>query len=77
MDFYGLNEITKEESDEIAANMKSAEESAEKIASLEEDEAPAHIERLLDAVEVAYDAGMDVKEIMDMIEQHLGLKMGE
>ncbi len=77
MDFYGLHEITKEESDEIAANMKSAEESAEKIASLEEDEAPAHIEKLVDAAEVAYDAGMDVKEIMDMIEQHLGLKMGE
>ena len=35
------------------------------------------IEKLVDAAEQAYDAGMDVKEIMDMIEQHLGLKMGE
>ena len=42
-----------------------------------EGEAPAHIEKLMDAAEQAYDAGMDVKEIMDMIEQHLGLKMGE
>ena len=77
MDFYGLNEITKEESEEIAANLKSAEESAEKIASLEEDEAPMHIERLANAAEAAYDAGMSIKEICDFIEQHLGLKMGD
>ncbi len=76
-DFFGLNEITKEESEEIAANLKSAEESAEKIASLEEDKAPMHIERLANAAEAAYDAGMSIKEICDFIEQHLGLKMGD
>jgi hypothetical protein len=76
-DFFGLNEITKEESEEIAANLKSAEESAEKIASLEEDEAPMHIEKLMDAAEMAYDAGMSTDEILGMIEQHLGLKMGD
>lgn len=76
MDFYGLNEITREESEEIAANLEKAEKSAEKIASLEEVEAPAHVEALADAAEAAYDAGMDVEEICNFIEQHLGLKMG-
>ena len=36
-----------------------------------------HIERLANAAEAAYDAGMSIKEICDFIEQHLGLKMGD
>ena len=40
-------------------------------------DAPMHIEKLMDAAEMAYDAGMDVDEILGMIEQHLGLKMGD
>ena len=83
-DFFGLNEITKEESEEIASNLKSAEESAEKIASLEEDEMQdvggykmAYMEELADAAEQAYDAGMDVDEIAEFVVQHLGLKMGD
>jgi hypothetical protein len=83
-DFFGLNEITKEESEEIASNLKSAEESAEKIASLEEDDMQdvggykmTYMEELADAAEAAYDAGMDVDEIAEFVVQHLGLKMGD
>ena len=36
-----------------------------------------HIEALLDAAEVAYEAGMTIDEIMSEIEQHLGGKMGD
>ena len=39
--------------------------------------APMHIEALLDAAEVAYEAGMTIDEIMSEIEQHLGGKMGD
>ena len=42
-----------------------------------ENEAPEHIEKLVSAAGDAYDAGMDIKEIISMIEQHLGLKMGD
>ena len=44
---------------------------------INEMDAPMHIEKLIDAAEMAYDAGMDVDEILGMIEQHLGLKMGD
>ena len=44
---------------------------------INEMDAPKHIEKLMDAAEMAYDAGMDVDEILGMIEQHLGLKMGD
>ena len=44
---------------------------------INEMDAPMHIEKLMDAAEMAYDAGMDVDEILGMIEQHLGLKMGD
>jgi hypothetical protein len=87
MDFYGLNEdeeklkAEKKAADELTASMKelgdTAEETKEKMSSLEEDEAPMHIERLANAAEAAYDAGMSIKEICDFIEQHLGLKMGD
>ena len=36
-----------------------------------------YIEDLADAAEEAYDAGMDVDEILKFIEQHLGLKFGD
>ena len=45
--------------------------------NINEMDAPMHIEKLMDAAEMAYDAGMDVDEILGMIEQHLGLKMGD
>ena len=44
---------------------------------INEMDAPMHIEKLMDAAEMAYDAGMDIDEILSMIEQHLGLKMGD
>ena len=46
-------------------------------AALKEMDAPMHIEKLMDAAEMAYDAGMSTDEILGMIEQHLGLKMGD
>ena len=80
-DFFGLNEADDDaaEAAKIADDAERAKAAVDSIAGTKmfEGEAPAHIEKLVDAAEQAYDAGMDVKEIMDMIEQHLGLKMGE
>ena len=45
--------------------------------NINEMDAPMHIEKLMDAAEMAYDAGMSTDEILGMIEQHLGLKMGD
>ena len=86
MDFYGLNEELPADSKETADNMSAATDSAKEFAdnleradaALEEDmDAPVHIEALVDASEAAYDAGMSVDEILEFIEQHLGLKMGD
>ena len=81
MDFYGLNEADDDEAEskKIKDTTAAIKQDVEAISSTKmfEGEAPAHIEKLMDAAEQAYDAGMDVKEIMDMIEQHLGLKIGE
>jgi 2,4-dienoyl-CoA reductase-like NADH-dependent reductase (Old Yellow Enzyme family) len=83
MDFFGLNEEdTNEATDQEVENQKELNKELKKTVDLqkgmmEETEAPSHIEKLIDAAEQAYDAGMDVKEIINMIEQHLGLKMGE
>jgi len=80
-DFFGLNEADDDaaEAAKVADEAERAKTAVDAIAATKmfEGEAPAHIEKLVDAAEQAYDAGMDVKEIMDMIEQHLGLKMGE
>jgi len=82
MDFYGLHEedtneanfnINKDDLGDLDPKTLQKDDTV----NVTEDEAPPHIEKLIDAAEQAYDAGMDVKEIMDMIEQHLGLKMGE
>ena len=77
MDFFGLNEEDKVlPADEIEKSTEAVKDYKKEIEDLKEDEAPAHIEKLADAAEAAYDAGMSIDEIMDMIEQHLGLKMG-
>jgi hypothetical protein len=82
MDFYGLNEdTTNEATEEDVERQKDLNAELEKTKELqknmmEEAEAPSHIEKLMDAAEMAYDAGMDIDEILSMIEQHLGLKMG-
>ena len=59
--------------------MERAAAAAKEIGDTElfEDNAPIHIEALADAAEAAYEAGMSIDEIMSMIEQHLGLKMGD
>jgi hypothetical protein len=87
MDFYGLNEADDDaaEAEKVAASSEKALAAVEKIAGtkmFEEDDinemdAPMHIEKLMDAAEMAYDAGMSTDEILGMIEQHLGLKMGD
>jgi len=77
MDFYGLNEEdTNEATDQEVANEKEILKLKQQQASIKEDEAPAYIEALANAAEAAYDAGMEVDEILSFIEQHLGLKMG-
>jgi len=78
MDFYGLHEEEKlPKPENIEKTIELVKDLKDEMKGLDEADAPMHIEKLVDAAEAAYDAGMDVKEIMDMIEQHLGLKMGE
>ena len=84
MDYFDLNEDdTKNAADrkKDLDDIKKSKEEIGKIEMFKEDdidgiEAPIHIEKLADAAEAAYDAGMDIDEILSMIEQHLGLKMG-
>ena len=80
MDFYGLNEADDDaaEAEKVAASSEKALAAVEKIAGTKmfEGEAPIHVEALVDAAEAAYDAGMSTDEILEFIEQHLGLKMG-
>ena len=79
--FYGLDEAEGDVDDAKATadEMERAAAVAKEIGDTElfEDGAPMHIEALADAAEAAYDAGMSIDEIMSMIEQHLGLKMGD
>ena len=78
MDYFGLNEEdTNEATDQEVKNEKEILNLKKQQAAIKEDEAPEHIEKLIDAAEAAYDAGMSIDEIMSMIEQHLGLKMGD
>ena len=87
MDYFDLKEAEGDPDDaaKTADELERAADAAEKIAGTEmfeedginEMDAPKHIEKLMSAAEMAYDAGMDVDEILGMIEQHLGLKMGD
>lgn len=81
MDFYGLNEAEddKEDTEKIKTDLDDIASKVDDIASKQmfEAEGPIHIEALVDAAEAAYDAGMSTDEILEFIEQHLGLKMGE
>ena len=84
MDYFGLNEDeTNEATEQEVENQKELNKELEKTSKLQKDmmeedmDAPMHIEALADAAEAAYEAGMSIDEIMSMIEQHLGLKMGD
>ena len=87
MDYFDLKEAEGDPDDaaKTADELERAKAAVDAIAGtemFEEDEinemdAPMHIEKLMDAAEMAYDAGMDIDEILGMIEQHLGLKMGD
>ncbi len=81
MDFYGLNEADDDaaEAAKVADEAERAKTAVDAIAATKmfEAEGPIHIEALVDASEAAYDAGMSTDEILEFIEQHLGLKMGE
>ena len=80
-DFFGLSEAEGDPDDAktTADELERAASAAEKIAGTQmfEAEGPVHIEALVDAAEAAYDAGMSTDEILEFIEQHLGLKMGD
>ena len=77
-DFFGLNENeTNEATDKEVENEEKILALKKQQAALKEMDAPMHIEKLMDAAEMAYDAGMSTDEILGMIEQHLGLKMGD
>ena len=81
MDFYGLSEAEddKQDTEKIKTDLDDIASKVDDIASKQmfEAEGPIHIEALVDASEAAYDAGMSTDEILEFIEQHLGLKMGD
>lgn len=80
-DFFGLNEADDDaaEAAKVADEAERAKAAVDAIAGTKmfEAEGPIHIEALVDAAEAAYDAGMSTDEILEFIEQHLGLKMRE
>tara|TARA_Y100000592_G_scaffold12561_1_gene17643 strand:+ start:1597 stop:2490 length:894 start_codon:yes stop_codon:yes gene_type:complete len=80
-DFFGLSEAEddKEDLSGMSDTLDDIEGKVDSIASKQmfEADAPIHIEALVDAAEAAYDAGMSTDEILEFIEQHLGLKMGD
>ena len=85
-EFFGLDEAGGDVDDAKATadEMERAAAAAKEIGDTElfqeddlENKAPYYVENLASAAEDAYDAGMGIKEILDMIEQHLGLKMGD
>ena len=79
--FYNLDEAEGDVDDAktTADELERAADAAKEIGDTElfEADAPIHIEALVDAAEAAYDAGMSTNEILEFIEQHLGLKMGD
>ena len=80
-DFFGLNEAEddKEDLSGMSDTLDDISSKVDDIAGKQmfEADAPVHIEALVDAAEAAYDAGMSTDEILEFIEQHLGLKMGD
>ena len=90
-EYYGLNEELPADSKDTADEVERAKEAAADLAdelervdkALEEDDttpdsdAPEHMEAVADAVEMAYEAGMSTAEIIEFVEMHLGLKMGD
>lgn len=80
-DFFGLNEAEDDKDDlsGMSDTLDDIEGKVDSIASKQmfEADAPVHVEALVDAAEAAYDAGMSTDEILEFIEQHLGLKMGD
>lgn len=88
MDYYGLGEGEGDakNTDTILKNTKEIEKLNKSISTtpmFEEDDitpdsdAPEHMEAVADAVEMAYEAGMSTAEIIEFVEMHLGLKMGD
>ena len=81
-DFFGLSEAEgdTDDSKEIKDTTAAIKADVQDIANIKmfEADAPVHVEALVDAAEeIAYDAGMSTDEILEFIEQHLGLKMGD
>ena len=91
MDYFDLNEASDDDikkQQDLNKELETTQKSMDDLQStadknpvaedgISEMDAPIHIEKLADAAEAAYDAGMDIDEILSMIEQHLGLKMGD
>ena len=80
-DFFGLNEA-EDDKDDLSGMSDTLDDIEGKVDSIAgkqmfEADAPIHVEALVDAAEAAYDAGMSTDEILEFIEQHLGLKMGD
>ena len=84
MDYFGLNEISDDDIEkakeyrDVVKDISDLEGEEEEIMEDDlENKAPWYVENVITAAEEAYDAGMDIKEILSIIEQHLGLKMGD
>jgi hypothetical protein len=87
-EYYGLDEAEddKDDTEKIKKDLEDIKKSSEEIAKVEmfeeddttpDSDAPEHMEAVADAVEMAYEAGMSTAEIIEFVEMHLGLKMGD
>jgi hypothetical protein len=87
-EYYGLDEAEddKDDTEKIKKDLEDIKKSSEEISKVEmfqedditpDSDAPEHMEAVADAVEMAYEAGMSTSEIIEFVEMHLGLKMGD
>ena len=82
MDFFGLNEAEHIPSPEDEERIDRITDKMEKLKNLEEDKAPAGLDRLIDVAEEIFDdgAGMSLRslgELLDDVKKHMASKYGE
>ncbi len=82
MDFFGLNEVEHIPSPEDEERIDRITDKMEKLKNLEEDKAPAGLDRLIDVAEEIFDdgAGMSLRslgELLDDVKKHMASKYGE
>ena len=81
-DFFGLSEVEHIPSPEDEERIDRITDKMEKLKNLEEDKAPAGLDRLIDVAEEIFDdgAGMSLRslgELLDDVKKHMASKYGE